>query len=142
MNGVKQILENYEELKCIYQGLEDVFQIFIDECDNTIIQSNNYMVDNFKRLLIRVAYAALELRLLYCPTDVMIDPFYSIVLKFPDERINIAFDMNGEIAIYLVEGCSLMDATVETYKVQLNENYDDLKTKLTNVLHKLKLQSL
>lgn len=61
MNGVKQILENYEELKCIYQGLEDVFQIFIDECDNTIIQSNNYMVDNFKRLLIRVAYAALEL---------------------------------------------------------------------------------
>ena len=130
MNDVGQILKTHKELECIYQGLEEVYKIFMEDSDytNSRAQSASYMIDNFKMTMIRVAYAALELRLLYCPTDVIIDPFYSIILKFPDERINIAFDMNGNTAIYLVVGASLMDATVKTYTVN---SYDELKTKLS-----------
>lgn len=121
------------DLKGVRMGLIEILKEFKEDHDDSIDMSTKI---KFRLLIIIAAFTAYELQsigLEYCPTDVLIDPFCSVVLKFPDEQVNISFDMDGKKAIYFIEGTSLSDSCVNEYVVN---NPIELKTTLTILLKK------
>jgi hypothetical protein len=111
---IKGMLSDVEELKGVHEALAEIFEYFKSEHDGSSKMSTRL---RFRLLLIKAAFAASEVRGIYCPTDALIDPICCVVLKFPDERVNIEFAMDGKTTICFVDGSSLYDATVDAVEV-------------------------